>query len=91
LVNPLSSSSDHSRGGPVDLDRARPGLDVHLARVDRLAAVGAAKLGLGQVPASAVAAENGRASLACRPAVAPGVDREQDVGELPPFCVSRYS
>ena len=59
------------------------GLDLDVLRLEGLVAVGAAQLGVGQFAAALMAEEDGRAGVACSPAVTPGHDREQQVGELP--------
>ena len=60
--------------GPHGCLRAGAGLDVDIRGVERLAAVGAAQLGLRHLVAASMAAEDGRPGVARGPAVAPGGD-----------------
>ena len=62
-----------------------PGFDVHITGVQRIAAVGATQLAVGQLSAGVVTEEDRWSSITRRPAVAPGGNCEQDVGKFGPF------
>ena len=67
------------------LFRAQPKMMTVIITVERIAALRATQISVGELSAPAVAEEDRRTRSACRPAVAPGGNCEQHVCQLQPF------